>query len=253
LKKIAVTKILAVTLFLFWVCTLYSPPADAAWAGNIVDDFNAPSLNTRLWRTFQDDQAQWVQQGGELRITIVAGADNRCVQVESKFSLKGDFEMKVDYRLITWPPANGARLGFEGPGFSGADYAQCMVKRISRGADEQPNPSKEVFMASFKEGSEWTAEDVVTLNTTDEYGSLKLIRAGNRMTGSFSKDGGLWQEITSRDYSTPTGLPEWYAVTLSVCGRPSTNVEIAFDNFQVSYDQVSFISDLSPVTLLLLD
>jgi hypothetical protein len=250
MKKITVTKLLA--FLLIGVCILSSSLSDAGYAGNIVDNFDGASLNTRLWRTFQDDQTHWVQQGGELRVTIGAGA-GECVQVESKFRLKGDFEMTVDYRLITWPPANGARLGFEGPGFSGADYAQCMVKRISRGADEQPNPSKEVFMASFKEGSEWTAEDVVTLNTTDEYGSLKLIRAGNRMTGSFSKDGGLWQEITSRDYSTPTGLPEWYAVTLSVCGRPSTNVEIAFDNFQVSYDQVSFISDLSPVTLLLLD
>ena len=112
--------------------------------------------------------------------------------MESKFLLKGDFEMTVDYRLITWPAANGGRLGFEGPGYSGTDYTMCMVKRISHGADEQPNPGEEVFAASFKEGAAWSANEVVTENTPDEHGTLKLTRAGNRMTGSFSKNGGPW-------------------------------------------------------------
>lgn len=249
MKNHALTKLLVVTFLTIGVCTLL---VSLAHAGTITDNFDGASLNTRLWRTFQAPQTQWVQQGGELRITIGAGADG-CVQVESKFRLKGNFEMTVDYRLITWPPANGVRLGFEGPGFSGDDYAQCMVKRISRGADEQPNAGEEVFMASFKEGSAWSANDVVTVNTADEHGTLKLTRVGSLMTGSFSKNSGPWQVIDSRNYATPTGLPEWYAVSLSVCGKPSTNVEIAFDNFQVSYDQVSFISDLSPMTLLLFD
>ena len=79
----------------------------------------APFLNTRLWRISQDDQTQCVQQGGELKITIGAGGGGNVSRVESKFYLKGDFEMTVDYRLITWPAANGGRLGFEGPGYSG--------------------------------------------------------------------------------------------------------------------------------------
>ena len=49
------------------------------------------------------------------------------------------------------------------------------------------------------------------------------------------------------------GLPEWFPIALSDCGRPFTNVEIAFEKFQVSYDQVKFLSDLTPLTLLLLD
>jgi len=104
-------------------------------------------------------------------------------------------------------------------------------------------------MAAFKEDSTWWGND---METTDDHGTLKLTRVGSVLTGYFSKDGGPWQVIDSHDYSTPTGLPEWVAVTLWANGTPSTNVEIAFDNFQVTYDQVKFISDLSPTNLLLL-
>jgi hypothetical protein len=253
MKKYAFTKLLVAACCIIGICSLYAPPSYAAYNGIITDNFDGPSLNTRLWRPCQDDQTKWVQQGGELRITLAQGAaGGECVQVESKFLLKGDFEMTVDYRLITWPAANGGRLGFEGPGYSGTDYTMCMLKRVSHGVDEQPNPGEEVFAASFKEGAAWSANEMETENTPGEHGTLKLTRAGNRMTGSFSKNDGPWTEITFRDYS-PSGLPEWYPIALSVCGRPFTNVEIAFDNFQVSYDQVEFISDLSPLTLLLLD
>lgn len=251
MKQYAVTKLLVAACCIIGICSLYAPLSYAAYNGTITDNFDGSSLNTRLWRTFQDDRTQWVQQGGELRITISPGG-SECVQVESKFLLKGDFEMTVDYRLITWPAANGVRLGFEGPGYSGTDYTMCMVKRVSHGAAEQPNPGEEAFAVGFKEGSEWSAHEVLTENTPGEHGTLKLTRAGNRMTGSFSKNDGPWQEITSRDYAS-TGLPEWYAMALSVCGKPSTNVEIAFDNFQVSYDQVKFISNPSPMNLLLLE
>jgi hypothetical protein len=251
MQKSAFTKLLAAAVCIIGIGSLYPSLSYAAYNGSFTDDFDGPSLNTHLWRTFSDDRTQWVQQGGELRVTISPGG-SECVQVESKFFLKGDFEMTVDYRLITWPAANGGRLGFEGPGYAGTDYTMCMVKRISHDADEQPNPGEEVFAAAFKEGTAWSAKEMETENTPGEYGSLRLTRAGNRMTGSFSKNAGPWQEITSRDYS-PGGLPEWYPMALSVCGRPSTNVEIAFTKFQVSYDQVRFLSDPSPLTLLLFE
>lgn len=253
MQKSAFTKLLAAALCLIGLGALYPLPSYAAYNDKITDNFTGPALNTRLWRPFQYPQTQWVQQGGELRLAIGQGAGSQDgAGVQSKFRLKGDFDMTVDYRLITWPPANGVRLGFEGPGFSADDYTEFMIKRVSRGADEPPNPTKEVFAAAFKEGTAWSAKEMETENTPGEYGSLRLTRAGNRMTGSFSKNAGPWQEITSRDYS-PGGLPEWYPMALSVCGRPSTNVEIAFTKFQVSYDQVRFLSDPSPLTLLLFE
>lgn len=248
MKNNAFTKLLVAAFLTIGVCTLL---VSLAHAGTITDNFDGASLNTHLWRPFQNPQTQWVQKGGELKIKIGAGASSEeGAGLNSRFRLKGDFEMTVDYRLILWPPANGVRLGFEGPGFSADDYTEFMIKRISRGADEQPNPTKEVYAADFKENLTWSGKDV---ETTDDHGTLKLTRAGSVLTGYFSKDGGPWTLIRYHDYSTPTGLPEWVAVTLWATGTPTTNVEIAFDNFQVSYNQVEFISDLSPLTLLLLD
>jgi hypothetical protein len=254
MKKYAVTKLLVAACCLIGIGSLYPSLSYAVYNGTITDNFDGTAINTRLWGPFQNPQTQWVQQGGELRLTLgqVAGPQEGA-GVNSKFRLKGDFEMTVDYRLITWPPANGVRLGFEGPGFSADDHTEFMIKRISRGADEPLNPTQEVYMAAFKEAMTWWGEDVETVRITDEHGSLKLTRAGNRMTGSFSKNDDPWEVIFSHNYSTPTGLPEWVAVTLWANGKPTTNVEIAFDNFQVSYDQVKFISNPSPMTLLLLE
>jgi hypothetical protein len=242
MKKLAITKIMAVTLFLFWVCTLFSSPADAAWAGNIVDTFDGASINTRLWRPFQYSPHQRVtQQGGELIIQNDAGSNDGAGLI-SKFFWKGDFEMRVDYRLITWPPVNGVRLGFEDLTF--------MLKRVSYGPGELIDP-KENYLSTFKEGSTYSWYNVPT---TDDHGTLKLTRTGSVLTGYSSKDGGPWQIIGSHDFSNAPELDEWVGVTLCASGAPTTSyVEIAFDNFQVSYDQVRFNSDLSPMTLPLLD
>jgi hypothetical protein len=249
MKKIGVTKIMAVSLFLFWVCTLYSPPADAAWAGNIVDTFDGASINTRLWAPFQDSpQQRWVQRGGELRIQIDGSSDGGA-GVRSKFFLKGNFDMTVDYRLITWPPTNGVRLGFEGPG---PDSDQVfLVKRISWGPDELQDP-QEVYKAFFADGESGSGGQVPT---ADDHGSLRLTRVGSVLTGYFWQNG-AWQPIASYDYS-PTGYREWVEITLWAVSPPDSatgqSVEIAFDNFQVFYDQVKFNSDLSPLNLLLLE
>jgi hypothetical protein len=242
MKKIAVAKLLVVTWLLIGVCTVHSSPSYAAWAGNIVDTFDGASINTRLWTPFQYSAHQRVtQQGGELRIQNDPGSNDGAGLI-SKFFWKGDFEMRVDYHLITWPPANGVRLGFEDLTF--------MLKRVSYGPDEQID-SKENYLSTFKEGSTYSWYNVPT---TDDHGTLKLTRTGSVLTGYFSKDGGPWQIIGSHDYSTAPELDQWVGVTLVASGAPTTSyVEIAFDNFQVSYDQVRFNSDLSPLNLLFLE
>jgi hypothetical protein len=113
MKSTDSTKLLAVTCLLIGICILSSSPAYAAWAGNIVDTFDGASINTRLWTPFEEStQTHLAQQGGELRITIDGGSIGNGAGVSSKFFLKGNFIMTVDYRLITWPNENGVRLGF---------------------------------------------------------------------------------------------------------------------------------------------
>jgi hypothetical protein len=247
MKETAFPRLLVATLGIIAVCSFSPPLAVVGYAGSIVDNFDGASLNTSLWKPFNSPQTQWVQQGGELRIKIGAGS-NEGAGLNSKFRLQGDFEMTVDYRLITWPPDNGVRLGFEGPGFSASDYVEFMVKRVSFGPDEPQNP-KENYLAMFKEGTQWYGGN---WTTADDHGSLKLTRVGSVLTGYFLFNGG-WIPIGSHDYATPPGLPGWFAVTLWANGTPSADVEIAFDNFRVSYTTVAFSSGLAPLSLLLLE
>jgi hypothetical protein len=257
MKKIGVTKLLAVISLTIGIGSLYTSLSYAVYNGTITDNFNGATINTHLWRPFHDFPQQRVaQQEGELRIQIdgTSVGDEFGAGLKSKFLLKGNFEMIVDYRCITWPEANGVRLGFEGPG-KALPQGIVMVKRVSFGPDEpSPDPEhKENYFAIFSDdGQVW---DPYIEPTTDNHGGLKLTRVGSLLTGYFMQ-GNDWVLIGSHSYPD-IGPDAWIEITLWANSRGEVfrgqNVEIAFDNFQVSYDQVRFLSDLSPITLLLLE
>lgn len=143
----------------------------------------------------------------------------------------------------------GSGLGFEGPG-PNSDRI-FLIKRISYGADE-PSTQKEVYFAGFSNGEEWVGGQAPT---ADSQGSLRLTRVGEVLTGYFyNQPTGAWQPLASHDYSA-SGYEEWVEITLWAIGNPpvSQNVEIAFTNFQVTYDQVKNISCQTPVNMLLLE
>lgn len=95
--------------------------------------------------------------------------------------------------------------------------------------------------------------------TADRSGKLKLTRVGAVLTGYFFNQAtNAYQPIASHDYSV-SGFEEWVEITLWAIGPPNSptigqDVEIAFDNFQVTYDQIKFVSfPLGAVDLLLLN
>jgi len=262
MKKNELTKLLVVALLIICLGPLYPALSEA---GTISDNFDGAAVNTRLWQPFHDSQNQRMfQQGGELRIQIDGASigDEFGAGVQGKFFLKGNFEMTVDYRLITWPKANGVRLGFEGPnGGPGSDEI-FMVKRRNEGAN-QPQIPENTYSAAFNDGSGYSGN---ILSTTDDHGSLKLTRVGSVLTGYFIQNG-VWQQIASRNCSG-TGLEGWVGITLWANSRTTVelpdgtlvklfggqDVEIAFDNFQVTYDQIKYLSAAAaPLSLLMLD
>jgi len=263
MKKSDLSKLLAVT-WLICLCTLYPSLSNA---GTISDNFDGASINTGLWTPFNADQHQRVfQQGGELRIQIDGASTGDefgefGAGLQSKFRLKGDFVMTVDYRLITWPNANGVRLGFEGGSSGPGSDDGVMVKRRNEGAN-QPQMPENNYSANFIDGSVWYGG---IASTTDNQGSLKLTRVGSVLTGYFASQPNVWQQIGSHNYSAP-GLPEWVGINLWANSRMTVqlpddtlvnvfggqDVEIAFDNFQVTYDQIRYTSTPVPSLLLLL-
>ncbi len=133
MRKEGFNKRLAVAIFIICFLPLYVSFSNAA---GITDTFDSASINNRLWQPFSDPVTTVVQQNGELKIHLSSanGAPELDAGIQSKFILKGNFEVTVDYRLITWPDANGVRLGFEGPGTLPNRPAEFMLKRCSRDA-----------------------------------------------------------------------------------------------------------------------
>jgi hypothetical protein len=245
MKNNALTKLLVVTFLTIGVCTLLVSPAHA---GTITDNFDGASLNHRLWRPYNYDQHQrWVQKDGELRIQIDGASVGETfgAGVNSNFLLKGNFEIIVDYRLITWPSANGISVGFNNDNHFTVTSGEFVIRRINIGPNEN-------YKAAFDNGYDF---QVFLVPTADISGRLKWTRVGLVMTGYFfNKQINDWQIIGSHDYFA-TGIDEWVGFSLNARGNNFTgqDVEIAFDNFQVTYDQIRYTSNPAPISLLLLD
>lgn len=252
MKKPDLTKLLVVAVFIICLGSLYPALSDA---GTISDNFDGAALNYRLWQPYHHDQHQrWLQQEGELRIQIdgaSTGPEEFGAGVNSNFLLKGDFEIIVDYRFIAWPPANGVSLGFNN------DYrfkaGEFVIRRISVPQNELPD-IKENYKAAFDTGSIFT---IFYVPTADTNGRLKWTRVGSVMTGYFfNKASNEWQTIGFYDYSA-TGIDEWMGFSLNARsntpGFAGQDVEIAFDNFQATYDQIRYTALTVPINMLLLD
>lgn len=219
-------------------------------AGTIADNFSGATINTRLWRPVAEFQHQRVtQQNGELLIQIDQNSSGMG-GVEAKFLLKGDFDVTVDYRLVTQPTNNGVRLGIEGDVAAGP-VGYFEARRFSlRPDDPWPDDPYHPLGKDFYHGvCNYYSVDVAT---TDGQGSLRVTRVGS-VLASYYGHNGVWTQICSN-----TGSGDWARIMLGAASGdgntpPVQNIQVAFSNFQVIYDQVKYLSDPSPVTMLLLD
>ncbi len=183
----------------------------------------------------------------------------------TRFDLKGDFEIIVDYNLANWPYSNGVGAGISCWGTDSPNNNPTgQMTRRSFGADEPPT-TKECYVADFMDGNYL---DHAQIATSDSQGRMKLTRVGKVMTGYFWKNN-AWQKVGFHDYSL-TGLDDWLMFGLNAASVTVTtipggqvvhpfagkDVEIDFDNWQVTYDQIRYGSSGGPapgILQLLLD
>lgn len=178
--------------------------------------------------------------GGSLVVTLPPNSSGLQFQhgLSSKFALRGDFDIQVDYQLLEWPATSGARAGFAF--FDGAVWQN--LHRASLGVNEQEGQPRESYTMDVP------GEAFFRTETDDTQGTLRLVREAETITG----------------YYAPLGTANWTALgtaTFTDDLRPSIlawghdgsfagqRVRVAFDNFQVTSGKVVTAVNLASFTL----
>lgn len=219
-KKISVLS-LVIMLFGFW---LGNQPVHAQV---LYDDFNDNTINSSLWTDVHGGSGPTIDEINQrLEITHPAASsgDTFFAQYTSICQLRGDFDIQVDYQLLTWPSANGVRIGLNIAGVGATE-------RVSFGTSADfPGQPREVYLTHYADG-------VQGITATDHLvGKLRVVRSGNTLTGYYFSFGN-WVAIHTGPATTDDVnfiVASWshdYAFT-------NQEVKVAFDNVIVNQGQL---------------
>ena len=129
----------------------------------------------------------------------------------TKFGLTGDYDVQVDFNLLTWPSENGA---------AGIFTYNCEVSRRKFGT--------EVYCAHFSSGAEFR------VNTSDTTGALRLKKTGTTLR-AFYRHGAEWKLIGS---STDPQFGQENGISIGSFNFPDPNarknLKVAFDNLRIT-------------------
>jgi hypothetical protein len=187
-----------------------------------VDDFDDDSIDPDRWSVVvYGASTEVVEQNQQLEFFLPASSSGSefGARLISGFQLRGDFDIRVEFRLLQWPADNGVRIAVALTDDWFDDYG---MERSSLSAREQLG-AQEVYIADFG--------PFVLVPTDDVTGKLRLVRSGVTQTGYYWHDGEWIPVLTD---AAPGGdisiqLHAWshdYAFT-------GSDVRAAFDDFTV--------------------
>jgi hypothetical protein len=197
-----------------------------AYGGTITENFIDNQFNINLWGLWKALQGTTVQVDNNRLEVTVAGSGYAGIAGYG-FTLVGDFDMQVDFTLLTWPPANKTQV------YITATNKLSSLFQIGRGniGPFGDNPSKELYFISDAFGISQTAN----VTGPDMSGTLRLVRTGNKMEG-FYWNGSAWQSIGSATHANLgskvmifLGAGPYYDYYSGISAKA------AFSNIQISY------------------
>lgn len=187
------------------------------------------SLNT--WGT----GPRIAQANGRLEVTLPAGTSfgsggyaNASALMTCR--LLGDFDMQVDYRLLSGPLPTGVNVGFDATEFSGENYSGQHGMFV-----HNPGVGSPGISTNFPDPGVYRPPYNDFIPDTSRSGSLRLVRtttAGITRVTASRLTGAPWS-FTSLPYSVPTSQ----AANLNVFTNLtpfSTEVRVAYDNFRIN-------------------
>ncbi|MBM4300955.1 MAG: hypothetical protein FJ121_05425 [Deltaproteobacteria bacterium] len=213
------------SLLLLAVLLLTVSPSQA---GVIAENFDNNEYNKNLWYKFEEglgSSSSVINNRLEITLPQSSGGTRYQGGVGSNFTLVGDFDMVVDFDLLTWPANNEAQIGLT------IDQANDFsIFRRSRGVNE--GGGGEIYFTMIK-------GQMTQVAASGASGKLRMTRTGNTMAGSYW-NGAAWQLVGS--FTDPSlGLATSVNLNLNR-DTPFSGpiVKGAFDNIQLTYDQINY-------------
>jgi hypothetical protein len=244
-RHLHTSRIIAILALGILVMIVSTSIADAA--GAVYDDFGNGAINSHLWTTHLTGGSSIVENGGGIVATIPANATSPGssfgAQLISRCELRGDFDVRVDFRLPVWPPTNGVRasLGITGTNAGGVPGV-AIIERASLANGEFGGAYSEVY--AFDTGA------AVAIDGFDLEGTLRLTRVGDTITG-YALSGGTWVQVGSNALG-PISDARFVLNTFTndaVFG--DVNVQVIYDNVVIEVGQL--VNCPSPPTTQICD
>ena len=202
----------------------------------VYDDFNDNATNPYLWSITRYGGPTIAEANQRLEIAFPADASGGGwlgwlgAYYTSVCRFRGDYDVQVDYHLLTWPSLNGVRVGPQTTDGTWTDRS-LQVARVSfsGGPDFGGYPS-EVYLTNCR--------DVEGISATgDMSGKLRAVRTGNVVTGYYYS-GGNWVMIYT--YGSASTDDVYLVLKADSVGYAFTGqpVKIAFDNAIINQGQL---------------
>ncbi len=123
------------------------------------------------------------------------------------YDLEGDFDIRMDYELTTWPQGSGVRIGLAVE-VSGSPNSLVQVQRVGFGhGSDFPTYPREVYLVVSDQGVHET-----TITSTDDLsGTLRIRRTGETLTCYYATSDG-WYELYNTEWPADdvwVGIDTW--------------------------------------------
>jgi hypothetical protein len=227
--------ILVLSSTIYGSATPVSAKAALQTAAIVYDNFDDNLTDPALWSIELKDNGPTASETNQrLEITLPAesAGDDFAAWYDSACQLRGDYDIQVDYEVLTWPLASGVRLGLTD------NHAN--MHRVSSGRQPNDYPGgPDLYMTIYD-----TPDHVVGITpTSDLSGKLRLGREGDTISTYYFSNGEWTLDASNSGSSysddTPFALGAWSADSVFT----GQEVKIAFDNLIINKGELVCPSD----------
>lgn len=213
------------------VAGVYLALGIAAWpraeAEVFREDFNENYINPLHWTAAvygTGPQMSAVNQRLEIGFPAWSSGGDFGAKLSTNFLFRGDFDVQVDFQLLTWPFGNGVRTAL------GIDWGFLYppgVERLSFGQSDYGGEPRESYLTDLN--------GVVCgiTGTSDMAGSLRLVRTGSTLKGYRYSGGWVLICVDWVDWA-PTDDVRLQISAFTAYQFSGWTVLMAFDNFVVN-------------------